>query len=165
MHKQTMTFQNLEGKEVTESFYFNLNEREVILFQAQNRWKTEGGIEGIINGMIESENEEELFAFFEEMVRMSFGRKDEDGVHFLKSEAEAERFIQHVAYPKLFMKLMSEDGEMANFVNGMFPAEMQAEIKKAQKEAKASGKVPQWSIPPTTVVSPPAFTPETTTTE
>lgn len=125
MISEKITYTDYNGKERTETFYFNLSKAE--LTELQN--SVDGGFGAYLNRIRDAENIPELVKVFKEIILMSYGEKSEDGKYFLKKKNGvqlSELFEQTEAYSVLFMKLANDDKAAAQFVNGIIPADVRA---------------------------------------
>lgn len=117
MLKKTITYTDYNGKERTETHYFDLNEVEA----TEMELSVEGGMSKKLKAIAESENKAEMFKFFKELIEKSYGIKSEDGRRFIKSEKITEEFAQSRAYVKLIMELAQDGDKLAAFFNGIIP--------------------------------------------
>lgn len=131
----TYTTHDNPPKTVTKTFCFHLSKREIIRYAA----KHEGGIKGMIDGMIKETSEDKILQTLEDLVLMSYGERSEDGEEFDKSSEVVQRFRNHAAYDALFDEFMESPttaGAMADFLNGIFPPDM---VKASEEAIAAAG--------------------------
>lgn len=151
MLKKEIKFKDLEDRERTGIFYFALNEVEI------GELETEfgQGLEVFLKHLVETEDGKRLLELFKNIILQSYGEKDEDGIHFLKSEEISKRFSFHPAYVELYKEMLSDTNAAVEFFKGVVPADLQ----KAVEEAQAGGNFDpsQISVAPatTTVAQPP----------
>lgn len=146
MYRKELTYKDYEGETCTETFWFNLNEVEIV--------DLEVGIDP--NGMLahlekiqKAKDKAAAIAFIKNLIRKSFGVKSDDGKKFLKSDRIWEEFEATAAYPALFMTLMSSEVEMEAFINGIVPQEVRAQIPVVkEKSAYVNPLRRQESSPP-----------------
>lgn len=138
MIKKEITFEDFDGEMRTESFYFNLTRAEI----AELELMTEGGLEALINKMIETKNKPELVKLFKKLILMSYGEKSSDGRRFVKSDKLIEEFTQTNAYSELFMELATNADSALKFINGILPKELQeaANAQEFNKVVAGPGK-------------------------
>lgn len=117
MLTKTINYTDYEGVERSEVFHFNLTKAEL----AELNLTTEGGLQAILQKIIDSKNVPELTKWFKKIVLMSYGEKSADGKRFIKSEELTEAFTQTEAYSELFMELISDADAASKFVNGLLP--------------------------------------------
>lgn len=120
MFKKTITWTDYNGKERTEDFYFNLSKSEI----ARMELVKEGGIKAYFKKIIDKQDPEEVISAFEELIFMSYGERENDGIHFTKVRNGvklAEAFTQTEAYSELFMEFITNAEKASEFVNGITP--------------------------------------------
>ena len=121
-----ITYTDYNGEERTEEFYFSLNKAEIIRMNMSKR----GGMEEYIKRMIAENDPEKLTIMFEELILLGYGIKSEDGRKFVKSKELSEDFKNTAAYAELFIELTSDTNAIINFLVGMLPADIGAEVSK-----------------------------------
>ena len=120
MLKLTKKYINFNGKEVEEDLYFNLTKAEIATMQLE----VEGGFDGFLQKIIETENIPELMKQFQKIVLMSYGVKSSDGRRFEKSEKLRTEFSQTQVYSDLFIELATDAEAAANFIKGVIPSDL-----------------------------------------
>ena len=128
MIKQTITYTDYNGVEVTGDFWFNLTKAELLKLQL----KTPGGLSGIIERLIAEKDTAKIVSLFEDIILHSYGVKSDDGKRFIKNDQVREEFTQSEAYSELFVKLISDEKAAAEFVNGIIPKDVLAAVNKNQ---------------------------------
>lgn len=121
-----ITYTDYNGEERTEDFYFSLNKAEILRMDMSKR----GGMEEYLKRMIAENDPEKLTIMFEELILSSYGIKSEDGKKFMKSKEISEDFKNTAAYAELFFELASDTNAVTNFLVGMLPADLAAEVSK-----------------------------------
>ncbi len=115
MHKETITYNDLNGVQRTEDFYFNLSKPEIVKMQASEK----GGYDVQLRSIAADLNGAKIMEFFENFISKSYGEKSEDGRRFMKSEEISRSFMETPAYEVLFEKLVTNDKYAADFVNAV----------------------------------------------
>jgi len=128
MLKQDITYENFDGEQVTETFYFNLTKTEIIELEVGY----EGGLEATIKRIISTQDNKQLIAEFKRIVLLAYGQKSDDGKRFVKSDQLREEFSQTAAYDELFIKLASDADFASNFIKGIIPKSIVADVEKAE---------------------------------
>ena len=150
MLKREITYKNLEGEEETGTFYFNLNEAELIELEVN----FDKGLTHWITRIVETNDNRELIKTFKELILMAYGEKNPDGVHFDKDQEMQLRFTRHPAYSVLFMELATDAEAAAAWLKGVLPEEMLGNIEQAEAELKELDKAKEaektMPTPPTT---------------
>lgn len=120
MYTKRLTYTDYNGVQRTEDFRFNLTKAELVEWEMT----ANGGLEVMIQGIIDAQDRAELIRIFKYLILESYGVKSPDGKRFIKSEELKEEFKQTEAYSDLFILLSSNDEEAAAFINGIVPDEM-----------------------------------------
>lgn len=124
MLKKIITYTDYNGVERTEPFYFNLSKAELMEMELG----VTGGMTEMLNKIIAAKDAPSLMKTFKEMIMKAYGVKSDDGKRLIKSEELSVAFTQTEAYSVLFMELITDDKAAADFVNGIIPNEIQAEV-------------------------------------
>ena len=124
MLKKIITYTDYNGVERTEPFYFNLSKAELMEMELG----VTGGMTEMLDKIIATKDAPSLMKTFKEMIMKSYGIKSDDGKRLIKSEELSIAFTQTEAYSVLFMELITDDKAAADFVNGIIPNEIQAEV-------------------------------------
>lgn len=128
MLKERINYQDYNGVERSEDFYFNLTEAETMEMEMLQT----GGMAEYIQRIIDAKDVPAIITIFKELILKAYGEKSPDGKRFIKSKELTEAFSQTEAYSKLFMKLSTDSDAAAKFVNGIIPN------KKANPEVPAT---------------------------
>lgn len=117
MLAKTLTYEDYDGTTVTEKVYFNLTKSELLELNLRH----EGGFAEYLDRIVKSNDANEIMDTFKEIIRMSYGEKDDEH-HFVKSPERFERFSQTMAYDALFVELVTDTDAASAFVNAILPA-------------------------------------------
>lgn len=145
MLKKYITYTDYNGQTRKEAFYFNLSKSELVKMEMV----TDGGMESFLQRIIDTKDNKKLFELFEQMIKMSYGVKSEDGRRFIKKPELSEAFMQTEAYTELLLELMGENSTEAvlEFIKGIMPLDgidtnvVDAEFKKAISDVEANSVV------------------------
>lgn len=144
MIKKTIKFNDLDGKPLEETFYFNLRRDELMRMEFM---EDGGSYSDHIKKIAEAKNGGQIFDTFEQIIRASLGYRHEDGVQFVKEKAYTDRFMNSEAYSELFTELMmGGEKDWADFINGIMSIS-QEDI--AKMEAAKQARQPQIEAPKT----------------
>lgn len=132
MLKETITYHDLDGNEITEDFYFNLYESEIV----ELNFSEKGGLEKYIEKITNAQDMKSLIKLFKDIVLMAYGVRGDDGKTFVKSEESRTAFSQTEAYSILFMKLAQDDKEATRFIKGVIPNKLAQPQDKLPKKGK-----------------------------
>ena len=124
MLKKIITYTDYNGVERTEPFYFNLSKAELMEMELG----VTGGMTEMLDKIIAAKDAPSLMKTFKEMIMKAYGVKSDDGKRLIKSEELSTAFTQTEAYNVLFIELITDDKAAADFVNGIIPNEIQAEV-------------------------------------
>lgn len=115
MHKEVIIYNDLNGVQRTEDFYFDLSKPEIVKMQASAK----GGYDVQLRSIAASLDGAKIMDFFENFVSKAYGVKSEDGRRFMKSDEISRSFMETPAYEVLFEKLVTDDKYAADFVNAV----------------------------------------------
>ena len=121
MLKKTVTYEDYNGTERTEDFYFNLNKAEI----TEMELGTTGGLSEMIKKVVATQDAPAIIKIFKDLVLKAYGEKSADGRRFIKIAPDGHRladdFAQTEAYSQIFMELAFDADAAAKFVNGIVP--------------------------------------------
>lgn len=123
MIKKTVTYVDYNNVERTEDFYFNFTQAEI----AELELGTAGGLVEMINKIVAAQDAPAIIKVFKDLVLKAYGVKSPDGRRFEKSEELSTAFSQTEAYSIIFMELATDADKAAKFVNGVVPANTNAD--------------------------------------
>lgn len=126
MFVKKIKYTDYNGTEREEKFYFHLNKAELMKMQ----FSVKGGFEAHLKRLLETQNEPEIMKIFEDFVDKTYGVKSPDGKSFIKDEQILNEFKQTEAYSEFFMELMSSQKAQLDFIKGIMPDAMLADVKK-----------------------------------
>lgn len=134
MLKKQITYTNFAGETYTDDFYFNLSRAEIIRLQAT----TKGGYVEILQKLIADRESSEVLKLYEELIKLSYGKKSADGRNFVKRPEYLEDFMSCGAFDVLYEELMTNDEKALEFINGVTPQLTEKEMETA-KAADVAG--------------------------
>ena len=133
MLKQTITYENFAGEQVTKDFYFNLTKAELL----QLEMRTKNGFAEHLDEVVKSEDPSLIIDAFEKIVLKAYGVKSPDGKQFIKSQEELDKFKFSGAYDQLFVELCQDPESAKAFVQGIFPKNLESPSRKAKQTSKS----------------------------
>ena len=126
MLKKTITFEDLDGNEVTEDFYFHMKKSDLVELQVSEA----GGLTTIIRQIIETDDEQQLVAIFKKLILSAYGVRSADNRGFIKNQELRDSFASTDAYSQLFMELATDAEAASKFLNGIMPSSLVKEVEK-----------------------------------
>lgn len=122
MLKKTITYEDFNGVERTEDFYFNFTQAEI----ADMELGTAGGLSEMIQRIVSAQDIPAIVNVFKELVLKAYGVKSPDGKRFMKKDANGRplsaEFEETNAYSQLYMELASDAKKASEFVNAIVPS-------------------------------------------
>lgn len=125
MLKKTVAYEDFDGHQRTEDYYFNLTSAEI----TEMELSMNGGLSQLLEKILKENDNKQIIEYFKKIVLMSYGKKSLDGRQFVKNDQIREEFASTAAYSEIFMELATDAEAAAAFVNGIMP-------KKALEKAK-----------------------------
>jgi hypothetical protein len=131
MFKKTITFEDFEGNQQSQDFYFHISKSEFMEL-ATNGDDMKKRIERMIATSDITAILNELRAF----IKMSVGIRSEDGVRFLKTPEAQSYLLDSPAYDELLMELATNADASAAFINQLVSEKMQKEMRDQLQKQK-----------------------------
>lgn len=141
MLKRDITYEDFNGDEVTDTYYFNLTKTELMTLGSE----FETDYEKILQRIIETKDRAGLIKEFKRIILSAYGEKSEDGKRFIKNDELREKFSQTPAYDIMFMEFATNAEKAADFINAVFPKDLAEEV---QKEMAKTIPIPPPSLRP-----------------
>lgn len=126
MLQRDITFEDFDGNEVTETFYFNLTKAELIKMQIA----VKGGMKTYFEIIIKKEDEAAIIDAFDKILLASVGKKA-DG-RFIKTQEVIDNFRFSGAYEVLFMQLLTDAKYSSEFVEAVMPQALIEQVHAQQ---------------------------------
>lgn len=126
MLKKKVTYEDFNGQTRTEDFYFNLTKAELMEMETS----VNGGLSEMLKQVIGSDDKPTLVRIFKDLVLRSYGERSLDGKRFIKNDEIREAFSQTQAYSDIFMELATDDKVATEFIKGIVPSDLAAEVTK-----------------------------------
>lgn len=117
MLKKEIVFEDVFGNERKQTFYFGFTKSELTMMQTTSS----GGLENSLRNIMETNNEQKIMNFFQNLILDSYGEKSDDGFRFMKNPELKQAFFESPAYDVLFMDLLSDTNKAIEFVKGIMP--------------------------------------------
>lgn len=120
MITKKIKYEDYLGNVREDEFMFHLKKTELLDLNAEK----EGGFLNYIQNIINSQDEGKLWVAFKEVVELSYGKRSEDGLRFIKSRELTKEFEETEAFPTLITEFIEQPGAAEAFINGIMPADM-----------------------------------------
>ena len=141
MKSYDVTFEDWDGKKVTEKYYFHINETEWNLLNARYG----GNLMHTMARLTKERSPEEALKIILDVVKTAYGVMDDDRIHFRKASTNPkiwEDFVSSPGFDKFFIDVMSDDAKTAEFINGIMPKKLRdAARADMENSGEASKKV------------------------
>lgn len=138
MIKKTIEFEDFNGVTQKKDFYFNMSKGELVKMQMAAVTERTDGLQEKIQRIIDTRNGKEIVKMVEEIIDMSYGIKSGDGSRFIKNEEVIAEFRSTGAYSELTFELATDANLLAEFIKGLMPANLNAEVQKEVDSALAA---------------------------
>lgn len=142
MLKQDITYTDLDGNRVTETFYFHMNKMEVLELEVE----FPGGLGEYLRRIKDANDGKKILAAFREVIGRTIGRRSEDGKHFIKNDQIRDEFMGSDAYSELIFHLATDAKAGAEFMNAVVPGDLQQSVERLV--ASQAQDTPGWEPPP-----------------
>lgn len=132
MFKKVIKYEDFNGAQREETFYFNFSKAELM----ERELSTEAGVEELIRMLIATKDNAKIVQIFKDLILDSYGIKSEDGTRFIKSRELRDAFEQSNAYSELFMEILGDTDSQVAFINGVISGTNVPEMKEEDALAK-----------------------------
>lgn len=138
MIKRDITYKDLDGNVVSDTFYFNISMSEVLAKAADTSYVAK------LTLITKGADKLTIIKTFTDLLGEAVGKRSEDGKYLRKDIDITESFMQSDAFEVLLWQMINDQQFAAEMVEGIFPAEL---LSKAQELARNSG-VPESELRP-----------------
>lgn len=133
MYKKEITYEDLDGNQVTDTFLFYLPKNEI----TDLNFKYDGDLAKYMNAIVEKKDTEKMYEFIKDLVLMAYGTKSEDSKRFIKvvdGHRLADDFYSSPAFSELIEEFFATPEKIEEFINGCLPKAVLKEIEEAKKQ-------------------------------
>jgi hypothetical protein len=133
MIKKTIKYNDFDGVEREEDFYFHLSKADLIDWAAEE----EGGFVEKIMEVSKQNDPLKIIPVMKKIIIRSYGIKTPDGKGFIKDPDAVKNFQYTEAFSELYLELSTHADRAAEFINGILPKfdpETQKELDKRIKQ-------------------------------
>ena len=131
MYRRVIEYKDFDGNERKEEFLFHLTKADVMKLLMADKDAT---LDKILIRIAKERDFRKSAELFDRLIKMSYGKKSDDGRKFVRNEEILEDFVSTEAYSILYSEITMDANKAAEFVNGILPEEMTKEIAAAMKE-------------------------------
>lgn len=130
MHKRNITYKTFDDppQTVTETFYFNISEMDIV----QMDMYQDDGMENFLRRIASTEDRRKLWDLIKDLILSSYGVRDPDMRGFIKTPEIRQKFEFSNAFNNLMLELMSDQAKLEAFILDVLPEEVVAEAKKSE---------------------------------
>lgn len=133
MLTKNVKYVDAAGNPVEEELFFQLTKAEI----TEMEYSVKGGLSAMIQKISTTKDPGTVIAIAKELILKAYGEQYTDAkgiVRFLKNQDIRDAFAATEAYSTLFMSFVENVDEFNDFIIGIMPLDMQAEIRKAQAD-------------------------------
>ena len=105
------------GEKVTDPFYFNLTQAEIIDLEAT----LPGGIAGSLRLTKDGRDPEVMINFLKTIIGKAYGERPYNSRKFVKSKENTDAFLASEAFSELLFELLEDENAANEFFTGVFP--------------------------------------------
>lgn len=146
MLKKTITYENFNGEEVSEDFFFHLSQAELVELEMSHQ----GGLSESLQRIIAADDGKAIMTEFKNILLSAYGKRSDDGKRFIKNQELRDEFLSSEAYSVIFMELVTDPQAAVVFVNGIVPKNLSDQVAQLSAIGPTLIQVPK---PEPTVVS------------
>lgn len=120
MLKKTVTYEDYNGVEQTEDFYFNLTKVECM--ELEFGFGAGETLSGSIRTLINAGDMATVISTIKKIVLTSYGVKSPDGKRFIKNDELRTEFEETPAFEQIYWELVTDAEKAADFISGIIPS-------------------------------------------
>ena len=132
MLKKTIVYEDYNGVERKEDFFFNLSKAELVELEVG----TTVSFSDRINKIISTQDTPQLIKLLKSIILDAYGERSADGRRLIKSKELRDAFSQTEAYSILFMELVTDADKASDFINGILPKSLDLDDPKVTEAVK-----------------------------
>jgi len=127
MLEKKIKYTDYNGNQREETFYFNISKAEMMRMQMGHT----GGYDEYLKRIVNGKDSVSIYKAFEDIIKLSYGVKTEDGRSFVKTKEATDLFLQSEAYSELIMEFFTNTQSAIDFVKNVMPKEA---VEAAEKD-------------------------------
>ena len=121
MLKKSITYDDLNGIEVTDDFYFSFTQLELLELDLEV-----GGIEDVIRELSATTDGKRAYKLFKDVILAAYGEKSDDGRRFMKVDPQGNplkyNFEGSPALSVMIIEFLQDPNLGAEFLRGTLPS-------------------------------------------
>nr|DAV50396.1 MAG TPA: hypothetical protein [Caudoviricetes sp.] len=139
MLRKVIKFEDFEGNEVEQAFYFNLTKAEILEMELGSK----EGLSNYLQAIVDAGDNKAIVEIFKKIILAAVGRKSEDGHRFIKDDEAVNALIQTNAYSELFLELAGDADAAVDFITNVMPKNLESNghktpnLQRSEQEKKA----------------------------
>lgn len=141
MIKKDVTYENLDGVQVTKTFFFNLSKAELAEMALTSDGG--GGLADEIRAIQETPDINLILKSFRNILSAAVGVRVGD--RFIKNDEVRSELMDTEAYGELFMELVTDASKAVEFIKGVIPNNVKDIVNK--KIAHDGLTIEGWDVP------------------
>lgn len=131
MLKRTIKYTNFNDEEKVMEAYFHLGKADITRIAANPEFLR------VMEKASSEKDTKTMLEKIEELVRLSYGVRSEDGERFVKTREVQDAFIQSAAYEEFLADLVTGDGtNFTKFLQGVFPPKLMEQLRQRVKDGE-----------------------------
>ncbi len=149
MIRKEIQFTNFNDEKETGVFYFNMSKGELVMQQMSAIDQHTESFQDKLEKIAKNLQGHALVATLKEIIFDAYGEKTTDGKQFVKirdGKHIVENFLSSGAYSELVVELLSSAQGMADFVNGLMPADLRDQVNQEVNRQQAARQKSQANL-------------------
>lgn len=141
MISKTIKFRDFNDEETVETFYFNMSKGELVKQQMSAIDQHTESFQDKLEKIGKNLQGAALIEVLDSIILEGYGEKTTDGKHFVKVRNGVklvENFMSSGAYSELVVELCTVEGAMADFINGLVPANLKESVRQEVAKTTAA---------------------------
>ena len=134
MWKFTAEYEDWNGNPKKRELLFNLTMAEMMALQNS----VKGGIETYYQRILDEQDNVSLYKRFEDLVKLAYGVKSDDGERFIKNDEVYNNFKESAAYDVFMQYLLTTEDGASKFISGIMPAKVKAKLNTPEGKKLAA---------------------------
>ena len=114
---KTIEYEDFDGNQRKEDFYFGLTKAELMEMELS----VSGGLDAKIKRLSQTLDGPEVMKTLKEIISKAYGIKSLDGKRMRKSPEISQEFFETEAYSVLIMELLTDPEKASDFIKGILP--------------------------------------------